>query len=64
LVSYNEKEIIHSELSLLTKNHLLSILDHFNNENESSDNNMWETTFGSSYKPLGNMRYKNALNKD
>lgn len=58
LVSYNEKEIIHSGLSLLNKNHLISILYHFNNECESNENKQTnlETTYGSFYKPLGNKR--------
>ena len=58
LVSYNEKEIIHSDLSLLNKNYLISILYHFNNESESNENKQinLETTYGSFYKPLGNKR--------
>ena len=58
LVSYNEKEIIHSSLSLLNKNYLISILYHFKNECESNENKQsnFETTYGSFYKPLGNKR--------
>ena len=58
LVSYDEKEIIHSDLSLLTKQHLLNILYHFNIENDNSADKLItiESTFGNSYKPLGNKR--------
>jgi hypothetical protein len=55
IVSYNEKEIIHSGLSLLTKKHLLGILSHFIVENENKN---FDSTFGTNYKPLGNKRIK------
>jgi hypothetical protein len=58
IVSYNEKEIVHCKLSLQTKKYFSSILYHFIQEPAENLENRpsIESTFGASYKPLGNRR--------
>ena len=57
LVSYNEKEIIHSELSEITKKNITGMLYQFINDGDKVETKSnIESTFGVSIKPLGYRR--------
>lgn len=62
LVSYNEKEVVHCKLTLQTKQYFSAMLYHFINEplENVESKTAFDSTFGTSYKPLGSRRIKMA----